>query len=65
VTDHRSLPQYDTLDDETEFEELYQKGNFSPLNTGVGGEVVQNCWEGKYESMGEGVNDLKDLKQWL
>jgi hypothetical protein len=65
VTGHQPLPQYDTLDDETKFEECYRKGHFSPLDTGVCGEVVQNCWEGKHESTCEVMNDHKDLEQWL
>lgn len=65
ITGHRPFPQYDTIDDEAKFEELYRKGHFPPLDVGVGGEVVRNCWGGKYESTGEVVNDLKVLEQLL
>jgi serine/threonine protein kinase len=64
ITGHRPFPQYDTIDDETKFEELYRKGHFPPLD-GVGGGVVQNCWGGKYESAGEVVNELMVLEQLL
>jgi serine/threonine protein kinase len=65
MTGHRPFPQYDTIDDEAKFEELYLKGHFPPLDVGVGEEVVQNCWGGKYESTGEVVNDLQVLEQLL
>ena len=65
MTGHRPFPQYDTIDDEAKFEELYRKGHFPPLDVGVGGEVVQNCWGGKYKSTGEVVNDLQVLEQLL
>lgn len=50
ITGHRLFPQYDTIDDEAKIEELYRKGHFPPLDAGVGGEVVRNCWGCKYES---------------
>lgn len=65
ITGHRPFPQYDTIDDEAKFEELYREGHFPPLDAGVGGDVVWNCWGGKYESADEVVNDLKVLEQVL
>jgi len=65
MTGHRPFPQYDTIDDEAKFEDFTEKGHFPPLDVGVGGEVVQNCWGGKYKSTGEVVNDLQVLEQLL
>lgn len=65
ITGHRPFPRYDTIDDETTFEELYRKGEFPLLGAGVGGGVVRNCWGGKYESASEIVNDLMVLEQLL
>lgn len=39
ITGHRPFPEYDTIDDEAKFEELYRKGHFLRLDAGVGGEV--------------------------
>ncbi len=65
VTGHRPFPQYDTIDDEAKFEELYQNGEFPPLDARLGGKVVWNCWGGKYDSAIEVVNDLEVLEQLL
>ncbi|KAK0102272.1 hypothetical protein ONS95_005894 [Cadophora gregata] len=58
MTGHRPYPEYDTIDDEAIFEELYRKAKFPLLNASLGGNVVQNCWTGKYQSAEEAVSDL-------
>ncbi|KAI9848549.1 MAG: hypothetical protein M1837_007218 [Sclerophora amabilis] len=63
ITGHRPFPQYDTIDDEAKFEELYEKGHWPPLDPGIGGEVVHNCWRGKYKSASEVVDDLNVLSK--
>lgn len=65
ITGHRPFPQYDTIDDEAKFVELYRKGHFPPLDAGLGGEVAQSCWGGKYKSASEAVNDLDLLEKLM
>lgn len=62
VTGQRPFPQYDTIDDETKFGELYLKGQFPLLEARLGGDVVRNCWRGKYTSASEVVKDLDLLE---
>ncbi|KAF1959390.1 kinase-like protein [Byssothecium circinans] len=62
-TGHQPFPQYDSIDDEAKFEKLYREGNFPDLDARLGGEVVRNCWRGKYKSAGEVVRDLDRLEK--
>lgn len=65
MTGHRPYPEYDTIDDETKFEELYLKADFPPLDVRLGGNVVRNCWKGTYDSAAEAADDLMLLEQSL
>ena len=65
VTGHRPYPQYDTIDDEAKFEELYRKGYFPALDEGSGGVIVRKCWEGRYNAASEAMKDLEVLEDSL
>lgn len=65
MTGHRPFPQYDTIDDEAKFVELYRNGEWPLLDVKDGGGVIKTCWEGRYEHASEVVNDLLALKGTL
>lgn len=65
VTGHRPFPQLHTIDDEAEFLCRFREGRFPDLEEEVGGETVRKCWEGRYSSAGEVVDDLVTLQASL
>ncbi|RMZ69248.1 serine threonine kinase [Pyrenophora seminiperda CCB06] len=65
VTGHRPFPQLHTIDDEAEFLRRFQEGQFPDLQAEVGGTIVRKCWEGRYSSASEVVDDLIILQMSL
>ena len=63
MTGHRPYPEYDTIDDEEEFDKRYREARFPSLDVSLGGKVAQNCWMGTYDSAAEAVGDLMILEQ--
>lgn len=65
VTGHRPFPELHTIDDEEEFLSRFREGQFPYLQAEVGGNIVRKCWEGRYSSASEVVDDLIMLQESL
>jgi serine/threonine protein kinase len=65
VTGHRPFPELDTIDDEAEFLRRFLEDQFPCLQAEVGGEIIRKCWESRYSSASEVVDDLVMLEASL
>jgi len=61
MTGHPPFPNLDAVDDEDEIQRRFRDGQFPHLEKYCGGDVIQKCWNGGYESAGEIVKDLEKL----
>ncbi|KAF1844429.1 kinase-like protein [Cucurbitaria berberidis CBS 394.84] len=65
IEGHRPFPELHTIDDEAEFVRRYQEGLFPPMAAELGGTIVWKCWEGRYGSADEVLDDLVSLESHL
>lgn len=61
MTGHEVYPGLHHASDEDEIVRRFQHGDFPPIDTALGREIMYRCWLGEYESAQDMANDVADL----
>jgi len=61
ITGQPPFPDLDAVDSEDEVQIRFKRHEFPPLENLPGGDVIRNCWTGKYD---EAIETIVDLQRW-